>query len=236
MKSNVIIYIIALFGLVSMVGIWNFRYNSAYDLSYVEGFNDGNQTGTSEGYSTGYEIGSQEGYNEGFETGKELGQVDGNLFGYQEGFSDGENEGYLSGYEHGEMRGLEYGYNIGIEAGSIGYPLRDPTYDEAVQFIENDDTNVLYGSTNYSNAYLLNNIKINAHHHGYRLLWVHVETVGSTGAFYFSAFNTTDNGLLVFSYEHDKFLELELWEPCFDREFWAEPPFDDRIAKIEFTP
>ena len=108
--------------------------------------------------------------------------------------------------------------------------LRDPTNEEALQFIKNDDTNELYESDQtLSNKFILSRIRKNAANEGLRCIWVQVEMYGNDRYFY--AFNTTDAGMLYFNYRFDLIHELEIGKQCYD-ERYIDPEFDDTITKI----
>lgn len=238
-NSKLIPFIIVLIGVIGVVGIWNYRYNLAYNVGQIDGYKEGNHTGTINGYSSGNINGSNDGYQTGFEKGKEKGKIDGYEIGYEEGYQNGENTGYDIGFNEGNSTGFIDGYYAGILSGSKGFNLRDPTFKEAIHFIQRDDTDKLAKSyLNYSNNYLLNCFKKNAYNQGFRCLWVTVETVGlgSNSRLSFCAFNTTDRGLITISIHEDIFIELVVGRPCFDRKVWEPPSYDDTITKIEFTP
>ena len=234
-KENLIALIIIVVGILGAVIIWNYRYDTGYNLGLTEGFFEGNHSGFSRGYDEGSVEGTNEGYEEGFDIGKQLGQIDGYALGYQESNPKGEIEGYETGYEEGNSTGLNDGYIAGIIYGSEGYNLRDPTLKEALHFIEMDKTDELYDSNkNISSIYLLSQFKENAYKSGFRCYWVHVEMMGAIQ--YFCAFNTTDSGLLYVNYYNDIIHDLVIGGHCYDLDIYVAPSYDDTINEIEFTP
>jgi flagellar biosynthesis/type III secretory pathway protein FliH len=92
-------------------------------------------------YYVAYAMGGTEGYGRGYSTGQEVGYSSGEEDGYASGQQAGYIEGYDIGYDDGRDLGYDEGYDDGMEAGfGHGYTLRDPTYKEAVAFIEEDKT------------------------------------------------------------------------------------------------
>jgi hypothetical protein len=228
--------VLLLAGLLVVGGVCYYRYSSGSTLGYVGGYIEGNRTGYDSGYREGFYSGYEDGYDSGFEIGREEGFSDGYAIGYEEGFSDGEICGYEDGFNEGNFTGCTDGYKSGMSSGSSGYDLRDPTYEEALMFIESDDTDELYDSdTGISSYYLLDYIRRNAHNSGYRIFWVQVDTYEG-GIRYFCCFNTLDKGYLYFSFHYDLILEIEVGEPLYDRDIWVEPTYDDTVTEIEYIP
>ena len=232
MKQNTTIILLLLIGTLGIAGVWKIRYQSGYDYGIVDGIKEGNHTGFIDGFDTGIETGFNAGYNDGFDLGKEIGNENGYSIGFDTGTQEGELDGYTDGYAEGESTGLSEGYLYGLEYGSKSSTLRDPTKEEALQFIETDDTDELFNSDhNFTYNYFLSRIRKNAANEGYRCIWVQVEMFGTD--VYFCAFNTTDSDILYFNYRCDHIHEIEIGKQCYD-ERYIEPDFDDTITKIKY--
>jgi hypothetical protein len=68
-------------------------------------------------------------YDLGYVQGREVGYNEGNETGYQ----SGNNSGYSLGFSEGYVEGV-------IDGAGTGYNIRDPTYEEMVNFIATDKT------------------------------------------------------------------------------------------------
>ena len=203
---------------------YDVAYNASYDLAHREGYDagyvDGNETGYQVGYELGYDYGNSSGYEIGFDMGYNLGNQTGYDLGYLLGFHDGNETGYDDGY----IQGVEDG------AGR-GYTIRDPTYQEAIQFITSDQTNKNeYNEENYTCANFAADFKNNAFTIGYRCGYVTVEFPDFAHAMV--CFNTIDKGLIFIDPQDDQILTLTIGQPYWDRTIYESPDYDDTIVRF----
>ncbi|MEM3597207.1 MAG: AN1-type zinc finger domain-containing protein [Candidatus Bathyarchaeia archaeon] len=190
----------------------NASFNTGYDLGYAQGYINGNLTGFELGYRNGNSSGYLLGYQYGNITGYELGYLDGNSSGYIEGY----NKGYLDGVKDG--------------AGT-GYNIRDPTYQEMLNFIASDKTDENEYSENYTCLHFTADVKSHAFDEGYKCGFVYVEF--RDGAHAIVCFNTTDQGLIFIEPQSDEIVTLTIGQPYWDRTKYEPPDYDDTV--ISFT-
>lgn len=118
-----------------------------------------------------------------------------------EKFSEKYNEIYNSRYKEG----YDDGYVQGFKA--TGYNIKDPTYEEAVDFIRSDKTDKKrYVEGNYTCLNFSADFKNNAFEAGYRCGFVYVEF--EEGAHGIVCFNTTDKGLIFVEPQDDDIVKL----------------------------
>jgi hypothetical protein len=182
-------------------------------------------------------------YNVAYGTGKAAGYEAGQGVGYNLGKQDGYNAGKDDGYKTGYNSGKADGYDEGLQAGlGHGYTLKDPTYSEAVMFIERDKTNGNkyieddYGV--YVCSHFARDVCNNAEAQGFRCAFVELrfpKMLGHT----IVAFNTIDQGLVYFEPQTDcraRPVIGQRWYQCQDvipgYSGYAPPPFDDTIKDI----
>ena len=146
-------------------------------------------------YNVAYAIGDAAGYNNGYSAGQNVGYSSGK----QEGYDLGKEEGYNAGYTSGKAAG----YDEGVQAGSgHGYTLKDPTYKEAVLFIEQDKTNEnKYVEDTYVCTHFSRDVCNNAEQRGLRCAFVELRY--PDGGHSIVAFNTIDKGLVYFEPQFD---------------------------------
>jgi len=217
-------------------GIWNVRYSEGsingyefgHEDGYVNGFSGGKNSGYSSGYENGYDdgirdgtvFGYDDGYNIGFNQGNETGHLSGYncgiLDGYDEGHSigltQGENAGYVFGYDNGKLEGYEEGYVEGIEDGAgRGFTIRDPTYNEAINFMNIDKTDELKYTDNFVCYHFVATFKQNAFEAGYRCFYVGLDYPGNIGHAIVS-FDTTDRGLIFIEPQLDRVVTVKIGE------------------------
>jgi hypothetical protein len=188
-------------------------------------------------YQVAYAWGDTAGYNRGYSTGWEIGHNSGEQAGYGEGYVAGKDEGY----GQGQAEGYDEGYSQGMEAGfGHGYTLRDPTYEEAVAFIEEDKTNENeYNDADYGVyvcSHFSRDVCNNAEAEGLRCAFVLL--VFSEGGHAIVAFDTTDEGLVYFDAITDDRAEPEVgkhYYNCIETKagyYYLPPDFDDTIRDI----
>lgn len=220
--------------------------STGYDAGYQVGNENGNTTGYELGYKTGFDQGSSDGYSKGFEEGKSTGYSSGYENGYSTGFTKGNASGYdigyASGYDQGYSSGFtkgnSTGYNIGFDSGylqgivdgaSRGFNIRDPTYQEAMNFITQDPTDKnAYVPETYTCFHFTADVKNNALKVGYRCGFVYIRFPDSAHAIV--CFNTTDRGLVFIEPQDDGIMTLMIGQPYWDRTQYLAPDYDDTIV------
>jgi len=112
--------------------------------------------------------------------------------------------------------------------------LEDPTYAEAVAFINEDNTHQAV-PMDHPLATIL--VAENAAKQGLKCYWVIARTGG--GGFNFAAFNTTDRGWVYFCNSGtcgDEEVKIEEGEKLFHLNQWGTAGFDDTIVSIHYLP
>jgi len=159
-------------------------------------------------YNFGYSIASSVGYEKGYNEGYVCGNLSGYEVGYDAGYLDGNSSGYETGYNSGYIQGV-------TDGAGRGYNIRDPTYQEALQFIALDQTDKnQYNEENYTCLNFAADFKINAFDAGYRCGFVFVEF--AEGGHAIVCFNTTDYGLIFVEPQNDNIVNLEIGQPYWD--------------------
>lgn len=156
----------------------------------------------------------------------EIGALEENISLLQEQISDLEtqvddayDEGYDVGYVQGVTDGVGRGFNI-----------RDPTYQEALEFIAVDQTdNNEYDEDNYNCFHFTADVEKNAFRVGYRCGFVYIEL--QDGAHAIISFNTTDYGLIFVEPQDDDIVTLTIGQPYWDRTKY-EPLYNDTIVRF----
>jgi hypothetical protein len=123
------------------------------------------------------------------------------------GYAEGEAEGYQLGYDEGYVQGVEDG------AGS-GWYIRDPTYYEAIAFINSDKTDENGYTDDYVCYDFTADFSSNAFQMGYRCGFVYIEFSDSAHAIV--CFNTTDNGLIYIEPQNDEIVTLTIGQTYLD--------------------
>ena len=165
----------------------------------------GNEEGQEIGYEIGYNFGNNNGYNTGYS--------EGNSAGYQLGHDSGQRAGYISGFNVGNKTGYLNGFNdcwqLGFQA--AGYLIRDPTYQEALNFVKADQTDkILYDVNTFNCIDFSAAFKRNAFDAGYRVFFVYIDF--KTISHSIVAFNTTNEGIVFIEPQYDKVLKVEVGE------------------------
>lgn len=179
-------------------------------------------------YNAAYTIGDAAGYDEGYLAGQKIGYVEGN----QEGYNDGYNLGMDEGYDEGEAAGYTAGYAEGLEAGTgHGFCLRNPTYAEAVAFLNSDRTDRNhYDDDSYVCSHFARDVCNNAEAAGWRCAFVELRY--SDAGHSIIAFETIDQGLVYFEPQFDDEVSLEIGRSYAQLNHYAAPYFDDVIQDI----
>ncbi|MEM3000146.1 MAG: hypothetical protein QXX34_06470 [Candidatus Bathyarchaeia archaeon] len=197
--------------------------STGYDAGYQVGNENGNTTGYELGYKTGFDHGSSDGYSKGFEEGKSTGYSSGYDQGYSSGFTKGNSTGYNIGFDSGYLQGI-------VDGAGRGFNIRDPTYQEAMNFITQDPTDKnAYVPETYTCFHFTADVKNNAFKIGYRCGFVYIRFPDSAHAIV--CFNTTDRGLVVFiELQDDGIMTLTIGQPYWDRTQYLAPDYDDTIV------
>jgi predicted nuclease with TOPRIM domain len=106
-------------------------------------------------------------------------------------------------------------YNEGYAQGAddliqTGYYTMDPTYDQAISFIESDETDQNEYTPEYVCYDFTADFSGNATQEGYRCGFVYIEFV--TGAHAIACFNTTDMGLIFVEPQNDNIVDVAVGE------------------------
>jgi peptidoglycan hydrolase CwlO-like protein len=109
------------------------------------------------------------------------------------------NSGYDSGYDDGFVQGVDYLIQT-------GYYSMDPTYDEAIAFIDSDETDENAYTPDYVCYDFTADFVDNAAQVGYRCGFVYIEFANSAHAI--ACFNTTDLGLIFVEPQNDAIVDV----------------------------
>jgi cell division protein FtsB len=117
-------------------------------------------------------------------------------------------ESYQDGYDEGYAQGAEDAVGAGW------YINRDPTYAEAVAFINVDQTDKNQYTEDYVCYDFTADFSDNAFQVGYRCGFVYVEFAESAHAI--ACFNTTDRGLIYIEPQTDEIVDIAVGQHYFD--------------------
>jgi len=119
-------------------------------------------------------------------------------------------EAYDDGYVQGVIDGVGRGFNV-----------RDPTYDETLQFIASDQTDKNdYDEDSYYCFHFTADVEKNAFKQGYRCGFVYME-FSLASAHAIVCFNTTDQGLIFIEPQTDEIVNVAVGEFYECVEFWV---------------
>jgi peptidoglycan hydrolase CwlO-like protein len=105
--------------------------------------------------------------------------------------------------------GYDVGYAQGVEDGpESGWYIRDPTYAEAIDFINSDRTNENEYTEDYVCYDFTADFNTNAFQMGYRCGFVYMEF--HDGAHAIACFNTTDSGLIYVEPQTDEIVDVSV--------------------------
>ncbi len=117
------------------------------------------------------------------------------------GYVEGESDGCQLGYDEGYLHGVD-------DVSESGWYFRDPTYDEAIAFIDSDETD----ENEYTNDYVCYDFTAdfngNASQAGYRCGFAYIEFFN--GAHAITCFNTTDRGLIYIEPQTDEIVTVAI--------------------------
>ena len=154
---------------------------------------------------------------------RQSGVEEGRTEGHQAGFQRGSAAGYQEGSKLSYARSQRVSTTSGSETGF--YFSYNPTYDEVLE---------LFAETGKSSAWEIHDY---AEAHGMRTAYVRVQiarpaTVGKVWVYRLVAFDTIDQGLLIFEpWSHDA-IQLEIGEPFREINGFQPAPYDDEITKV----
>lgn len=168
------------------------------------------------GYDAGFANGKNAGIQEGFANRTQL--------EHQPGYIEGNFSGYAQGLTSGYLKGL-------IDGAGTGYTIRDPSYQEMLDFLAQDKTDESQYDVNDYNCYdFTRDVCNNASAAGIRIGDVYIEFPDSAHALI--CFNTTDRGLAFVEPQNDQIVTLEIGQPYFDRTLFKTPEYDDTVVSI----
>ena len=146
-----------------------------------------------------------------------------------------------------KVDGFDEGYVTGVEDGvGRGFTIRDPTYQEVMEFIQTDKTDEMEYIPRDQSEYFVcgdfaSTVKRNAFELGYRCFYVRIEYSGSTGHA-INGFNTTDQGFVFIEPQSDYQVNLRLgYKYSASVELpegftMREPDYDDTVLRIDLIP
>jgi hypothetical protein len=112
--------------------------------------------------------------------------------------------------------GYDAGYDQGVEDGAgSGWNIRDPTYAEAIAFVNSDRTNENEYTDDYVCYDFTADFNTNAFQMGYRCGFVYIEF--SKTAHAITCFNTTDSGLIYIEPQTDEIVDVSVGQLYLDK-------------------
>jgi len=112
-----------------------------------------------------------------------------------ESYNQGYSEGHEAGYDEGYVEGMDY-------VTENGYYMRDPTYAEAVAFIDSDLTDQHEYGDDYVCYDFTSDFNANAEEQGYRCGFVYMTF--TSGAHAIACFDTVDEGIIYIEPQTDE--------------------------------
>ncbi len=138
--------------------------------------------------------------------------------------------------KEGEIAELQTSYD-GLMAGH-GYTIKDPTYQEMVNFISGDDTDKAeYITGEYECTDFATRLCNNAEEKGIRCAYVSIRFPGGSGHA-IVAFNTIDKGLIYIEPQYDDLVDIVIGKPFYkcvvpkEGVVYEKPAQDDTIEKV----
>ena len=148
-------------------------------------------------------------YWKGYDQGKQSASESTYESGYELGFAEGNQSGSASAYELGFAEGRKQGLK---DRTTTGYYIRDPSYNEMINFLSLDQTNnKTYDIRNYNCYDYSKDICDHAFEEGYRCGFVYIELSGAF-AHAIVCFNTTDRGVIFIEPQSDEEVVLKIGE------------------------
>lgn len=120
---------------------------------------------------------------------------------FSSGYVEGKSDGYQLGYDEGYIQGIEY-------LTENGWYSKDPTYAEAIAFINSDKTDQNEYTPDYVCYDFTADFNANAFQAGYRCGFVYIEFFD--GAHAITCFNTTDRGLIYIEPQTDEIVTITI--------------------------
>jgi len=141
--------------------------------------------------------------------------------------------GYVFGDYVGYTEGYEDGYRVGcIEGAGSGYNLRNPTYSELMDFLEEDATDDNeYVEGGYTCADFVADLNNNAKDEGFRAAYVYIEYTGGR-AHAVAAFETVNKGLIYIEPQYDDEVKVRLGISYSGENGYKQPDYDDTISRL----
>jgi len=144
--------------------------------------------------------------------------------------------GYL-GYYYGDDLGYTGGWNEGYAAGCIqgagtGYTLRNPTYQEAMDFTATDRTDEHeYQEEIYTCSDFATDFNNNAEENGLRCAYIYIEYTSDLGHS-ITGFDTVDRGIIFIEPQFDKVVTLEEGMHYSEENGFKEPDYEDIVRRF----
>jgi hypothetical protein len=246
LKTEILITAIFFCGVAIIAGYFSFEsgketgYSDGFAAGYLQGFEKGNISGFYSGETAGFQKGYDEGKAAGREEGFKLGYAEGNETGYTIGYDEGRAKGFVEGKNEGQQLGYALGYSTGLnDSIPHKYALRDPTYDEVIEFLARDKTdrntyieeNFQYVCIDYAIDVCSNAQKQHLDCHVVELVFKEAE-----GAHVIVAFNTIDKGWVFFEPQDDRKVKVGIGVHYYkDNNYISDIP-DDTIIKVNIIP
>ena len=147
--------------------------------------------------------------------------------GYEAGYADGQKDLERAVAESHEQ-GLKEGHTAALE--EYDCLLKRPSYNEAVAFLEKDNSNLLMGNC----LTLTESVNNNAKEQGIwsQAVFFNYYTGSSYGFHAIVAFDTTDKGLVYFEPQFDDEVQVTLGKSFSQMNSYRESSFDDTIMDI----
>lgn len=135
-------------------------------------------------------------------------------------------QNYFSGFDDGKVEGYQKGL---IDGAGSTYDIRDPTYAEAMAFVDSDQTDKKVYSDDYVCVDFAADFNNNALNAGFRVGFVYIEFPESAHAIV--CFDTLDSGLIFVEPQSDDIVTLTIGEAYWDETIHGTPDFDDTVVK-----
>lgn len=139
-------------------------------------------------------------------------------------------------YDRGYAEGHSRGYTAGSIAGAgSGYEVRNPTYDELMDFIADDRTDDNeYQAGTYTCVDFVADLNNNAEQAGYRAAYVYIEFPDNS-AHSITAFSTVDKGLVYIEPQFDDEVRVQVGTSYAELNGYEIPDYDDTVIRTNLV-
>ena len=137
-----------------------------------------------------------------------------------------------AGYFYGDKEGYKEGNKIGaIEGAGSGYSLRNPSYYELMDFLEQDPTDENeYQEDVYTCVDFVTDLNNNAEDVGLRAAYVYIEFPGDR-AHSIAAFETVDRGMVFIEPQFDDEVTLVVGNSYSEDNGYEDPDYNDTVVR-----